>query len=213
MGGSRGQRGGYVGEPLANAANVGVRECAYELIAAEAHDQIVGAQAGSKGVGDGGEQGVSGEVTLGVVDLLESVDVDEGEDETLAAAVCSVYLSLQLLDPGTSSPDVCQLIDLRRFSIPCGLRAFVCGLGELALGLRAFLAGSGAIGSRSGAVGGCCGAIGRRPLTIVCLGRVSSSRLIRGLDIAPLFPGGGPISWWISTRRRVVCTLQKPTLV
>jgi hypothetical protein len=99
--------------------------------------------------------------------LLEPIHVDEGDDEILAAAVCPVYLSLQLLDPGTSSPDVRQLVDLGRFPISRGVSSFVCGLSEFALGLRAFLAGSGAVGSCPGsvsggtsAVGGCLPAIG-----------------------------------------------------
>jgi hypothetical protein len=105
-------------------------------------------------------------VAPGVVDLLEPVDIYEGDDETFAAAVCSVDLSLQLFDPGASSPDVREIVELGHFSIPCGLCAFVCGLGELALGVRAFLGGPGAIGGRLGPVGGGTSAVCGCPLTI-----------------------------------------------
>ncbi len=83
--------------------------------------------------------------------------------------MCAIYLPLKLLDAGASSPDVGQLVDLRRFAVYGRLRAIVCRQSTVARGLGTFLAGSGAIGSRSGAVGGCRGAIGRCHLTTACL--------------------------------------------
>ena len=57
-----------------------------ELVTAVAHHRVVGAQVGADHLADQGEELVAGQMSVVVVDLLETVDVDEHERE--AAAPC-----------------------------------------------------------------------------------------------------------------------------
>ena len=56
-------------------AEVGHR--ADKLVAAVAHDHVVRADVGAKGLADEPQQRVAGQMALTVVDLFETIDVDE----------------------------------------------------------------------------------------------------------------------------------------
>ena len=150
---------GHVRKALANPPDVDVRQCTDELIATKAHDQVIGAQTRPKGVGDGDEQGISGEVTFGVVDQLQTVDIDERDHQLFRGTTRTIYLPLKLLHPGTPPPDVGQFICVRGFAVERSLGTIARRQGTVMGGLCAFFGGPGAIGRRPGTIIG-------RPLTI-----------------------------------------------
>nr|WP_244500248.1 hypothetical protein [Methyloceanibacter superfactus] len=69
-----------------------------ELVAAEAREEVVGAEPGVEALGDGFDQLVARLVTQRVVDVLEAVDVDIGGKRPLAVASGDVAIE-ELLDP------------------------------------------------------------------------------------------------------------------
>ncbi len=66
-----------------------------ELVAAVAAEEVVGAETGGDGLGDGAEGLVAGSVAVGVVDGLEVVDVDEKGREGAAVAVGAVEFAAE----------------------------------------------------------------------------------------------------------------------
>ena len=99
-------------------------------------------------------------MTLGVVDRLQTVDIDEGDDELGGGSPCSIYLLSELLHAGTPPPDVGQLIRLRRFAVQGGLSAILRRHGAVVGRMSAFFGCATAIVRRPGA-------IGRRLLAVV----------------------------------------------
>ncbi len=106
---------------------------AYELIAADASDHVVGAQAGSQGVGDGDEQRVPRSMTSGVVRGFEPVHVDVSSYELSADALGSIDLPHDGSQPGAAAAHSCQLIGPGVFTVLGGLGAiFRCNLAVVA---------------------------------------------------------------------------------
>ena len=64
-----------------------VRHRTYELVTAVAHHRVVGAQVGTDDLADQGEELVAGQMTVVVVDLRETVDVDEHDHEAATRAI------------------------------------------------------------------------------------------------------------------------------
>jgi hypothetical protein len=82
-----GQIGDVGTQPLSNLDRVGLtglRQDDRELVAAEPASQIVAPQLLAQRIGDRAERSVSGQVTIGVVDHLEMVDVDQGHRQRAA---------------------------------------------------------------------------------------------------------------------------------
>ncbi len=106
---------------------------AYELIAADTSDHVVGAQAASQGVGDGDEQRVARSVTSGVVRGFEPVYVDVSSYELSAEALGSIDLPHDGSQPGAAAAHSCQLIGPGVLTVLGGLRAiFRCNLAVVA---------------------------------------------------------------------------------
>jgi len=106
---------------------------AYELIAPDASDHVVGAQASSQGVGDGDEQRVPRGMTSGVVRDFEPVHVDVSSYELSADALGSIDLPHDGSQPGAAAAHSCQLIGPGVFTILGSLRAiFRCNLAVVA---------------------------------------------------------------------------------
>jgi hypothetical protein len=61
----------------------------------------------------GAQERVTGSVSLYVVRLLQTVDINECDYEFLGSATGADYLALQLSDTGPAAPDTGQLIGLR----------------------------------------------------------------------------------------------------
>jgi hypothetical protein len=80
-----------------------VREHERELLAAHPADEVIGAQQRRRGRGDGRQDGVSGRVPVGVVDLLEVVDVDDAQRDRGAGADGSGDLAGCLAAPARSA--------------------------------------------------------------------------------------------------------------
>jgi hypothetical protein len=159
-GGTHRESIGHVGEALANALDVGIRQCTHKFIATEPHDQVVGAQSRPQGIGDGDKKGVPGTVTLGVVDSLQTVNINEGDYQFFRSATCTIYLPPKLIEAGGPLPDVGQLVGLRRFTVQSSLGAIPCRQDAVAGGLGTFFA-------RRGAIVGCTRAIARCPGAII----------------------------------------------
>ena len=155
-----GQSAGHVEKALPDPSDIRIRQRAHELVTAVAHHQVVGAQARSQGVGDGEQQGIASEVTLGVVDLLQAVHVDEGDHQLSVRAACSIHLALKLLHPSAAPADVSQLIDLRSRTVDCRLSSIARGQGALTRRLRSFF-------GRPRTVIGCSRTIGRSTGAII----------------------------------------------
>ena len=69
-----------------------------ELLAAVAREDVLGADRLRHHAGDGGQHGVTGQVTVGVVDLLEVVDVDEQQRQRLLVPDREADLRVQAID-------------------------------------------------------------------------------------------------------------------
>ncbi len=164
-----GQSTGHVGKTLPDLAEIGIRQRAHELVAAVAHHQVVGAQARSQGVSDGEQQRIARHVTIGVVDLLQAIHIDEGDHELGVCAARAVHLALKLLHPSAASADVRQLIDLRGRTVDRGLSTISRGQGALLRGLRSFLSRARTIIGRSCTIGRSTSTIIGGPLTIAGL--------------------------------------------
>jgi hypothetical protein len=157
---------GHVGKASANAFDVSIRQRAHKLIATEPHDQVVGAQTRPQGIGDGDEKRISGAVTLGVVDSLQTVDINTRDHQFFGSTPRTIYLPPKLLEPGSTLPDVGQLVGLRRFTVQRSLGAIVRRQYAVTGGLSTFLGRPDAIIGRTGAIARCPGAIIRRTLPI-----------------------------------------------
>ena len=99
---------------------------------------------------------VAGLVTLGVVDLLEAIDVGEGEHETAARPASALDLALHLAEPEHSCPGAGQPV--RR-----GELEIVFRFGTSLARLLALLRGSIPLGGGPDAIVGCLRPIDRRP--------------------------------------------------
>ncbi len=84
---------------------------AHELITAEADDQVVRAELGLQRPGDVAQQPVPGGVTALVVDGLELIDVDERNDQRLAAALGPAQVTLELQETGPAQVGPGELIE------------------------------------------------------------------------------------------------------
>jgi hypothetical protein len=106
------------------------------------------------------QQRVAGLVTLRVVERLETIDVDERENETAARPARAFDLAIQLTESEVSRPSARQLV----------------GRGDFEIVLRLDLGTTGLLTLLS-----CCGPVGRSPAAVVgspatvlgCLGPVN----------------------------------------
>src|SRR2546426_1244862 len=94
----------------------GVREDAYELIAAVANDQVLAAQAGPERVGEAAQQLVARLVAARVVSLLQPVDVEEGDREGALLASRTGDLPVERRDPCGAPHDTSELVESRFFT-------------------------------------------------------------------------------------------------
>jgi len=109
------------------------RKNAYELIATDASDHIVGTQARSKRVRYGDEQSVPSRVAHGVVRGFEPVHVDIGSHDLSVVARRAIDLPRDRSQPGASAACSRQLIGSGIFTVPGGLCAiFGCNLAVVA---------------------------------------------------------------------------------
>src|SRR5205085_7483566 len=136
-----------------------VRHRADELVAAVAHDHVVGADIGAEGLAEELQQRVAGQMALTVVDLFEAVNVDEREHERGARAMCTLELARHLLKAELARPCARQLVRRRELQV-------VCRFGAVAERLSAFTGCRFPVGGRPRTVVGCFGPIGRRPRPI-----------------------------------------------
>jgi hypothetical protein len=111
------QKTGHLAKAPANLLKRGIRQRTNKLIAAETHDQVIGAQAGPQGIGDRDQQSIARKVTLRVVDLLQTVDIDERDHKPFAGSASALALTLELFHACPAPSDMGQLIDLGRLSI------------------------------------------------------------------------------------------------
>lgn len=183
FGGTPRQCIGDLVKAFANPLDVGVRQRAYELIATEAHDQVIGAQALPQRLGDRDQKRVSGKMAHGVVDPLQAIDVDECDHQMLGSAMGTVHLALKLLHPGAAAPDVRELVGLRRFPVKRRLGAITRRQGAIVGGVGAFLGGSCAIVGGTRTIVRRALAIVRGPESALCAPRRS-----RRLDRFPARP-------------------------
>jgi hypothetical protein len=93
----------------------GIGEDTDELVPAPADHQVIGAQPFADGSHHIGEQGVSGSVTLAVIDAFEAVDVDEDRGHALAPeSVEARDLPGQRLEAGTPAERSGEVVDRGR---------------------------------------------------------------------------------------------------
>ena len=128
---------------------VGAGERADELVAAVAHHGVERAQPVAHGGDDRLEQRVPCVVAVAVVERLQLVDVDEGQDEPAVAPAGAVDLVLER--------DLAHLAPQRAGEV------VVVGVAELDGGARAILGRRGTVGGGARTVGGRAGAVVRRP--------------------------------------------------
>src|SRR5205085_1605271 len=74
----------------------------------------------AKGLTDEPQQRVAGQMALSVVDLFETVDVDERDHERGAGAMCALELARNLLEPEPASPRAGQFVGRREPQVVCG---------------------------------------------------------------------------------------------
>jgi hypothetical protein len=136
-------------------AHAEIRHRAEQLVAAVAHDHIVGTDIRAKGLAEEPQQRVARQMTLIVVDLFEAVDVDESKHEPGARAVRTLELTRQFLKTKLSRPRARQFVRRRELQVVCRSRA---------------------VPTRLGAFTGCLLPIGGRPCPVVGgLGAIGSS--------------------------------------
>ena len=80
---------------------------AYELIATDASDHVVGAQAGSQGLGHGDEQSVPSSVTSGVIRFFEPVYIDISGYKLSVDALGAIDLAPDCSQPGAAAAYSC----------------------------------------------------------------------------------------------------------
>ena len=61
-----------------------------------ADDRVAGAQGCPEGIGDVEQHSITGAVTTRIVDRLEAVNINEGQDERLLCTACPRYLAFRL---------------------------------------------------------------------------------------------------------------------
>jgi hypothetical protein len=88
-----------------------------ELVATEARDQVIRAQSVSQAASNLSQQAVTGEVTFTVVDFLEVVHVDEGENEAIVGAPGASDLALKVSQPDTSDAGASERIGRRPLAV------------------------------------------------------------------------------------------------
>ena len=109
------------------------RERAYELVAADASDHVVRAQASSQGVGHRDEQGIPGSMASGVVCDLQPIHVDVSSYELSAVALGAIDLAPDGSQSGAAAAYTGQLVGPGIFTVLGGLRAiFRCNLAVVA---------------------------------------------------------------------------------
>ena len=133
------------GEPLGGVVHVQGRESADELVAAVAHDQVVGAHIGPQGVGDLAQEAVARDVAVEIVAHLEVVHVDEGEHEGVTGPVRPGDLVLELQQPGVTAVGPGQPVHGRLDPLVRRHDPVQAGGGPVGLGMEAVAGGGGAI--------------------------------------------------------------------
>lgn len=103
-------------------ARGGDRECgfgegAYELVAPSAHDDVVGAQRGGDRRRHVAQEKITGGMSMRVVDGLQRVHVDHGEDQAVTRPTRPVELVRERQLPGAATKDAGQLVKARTASI------------------------------------------------------------------------------------------------
>jgi hypothetical protein len=124
-------------KPALSTFDVAARKRAEELVASVADDKVVGPQAGSQRHRHFAEQLVAGSVALHVIDRLETVDVDEGENESPSRATGPVDLPLQIDQPPATLKRSGQDINACLLAVAGGLVAVARGFDAVAGGLVA----------------------------------------------------------------------------
>lgn len=82
--------------PPPSALDVGARKRAEELVASVSDDKVIRPQPGSQRHRHVGQQLVADSVALHVIDRLETVDVDQGENQSPIRAASPVDLPLEI---------------------------------------------------------------------------------------------------------------------
>jgi hypothetical protein len=130
---TRAKHGAHSLKAIARVFDSDARERAYELVAADASDHVVRAQASSQGVGHRDEQGISGSMASGVVCDLQPIHVDVSSYELSAVALGAIDLAPDGSQSGAAAAYTGQLIGPGIFTVLGGLRAiFRCNLAVVA---------------------------------------------------------------------------------
>ena len=161
------QISGHLVKPPPGALEIGARERAEELVASVADDKVVRPQPSSQRHGHVAEQLIAGSVALRVIGHLETVDVDEGEDEPPIRAADPVDLELEIDHAAVASKRSGQAVNAR-------MPAVVLGLAPIASRQLTITRCLGPVVSCLLAVAGCLLALARReasdrPFTLVTL--------------------------------------------
>src|SRR5262249_61184883 len=119
--GGRGKANGARGDPVPGAGDpsreqlgatlAGLRRHDAELVAALAEDPVLGADLNVEHGGNGGEDGVANEMSLGVVDDLEAIEIEHEDGELPPSSAVAAGLVIQALHQGTVVADPGQPID------------------------------------------------------------------------------------------------------
>jgi hypothetical protein len=94
-----------------------VAQGADEFVSADSDKRVIGAQVLLNGGSDVTQQRIAGAMTIAVVDLLEPVDIDVGENQTSVSVARAVDLTLEQQQPDLSTERAGQLIKLRASQI------------------------------------------------------------------------------------------------
>ena len=112
--------------------NLHGRHRAEQLVAAVTHHDVVRTDEAVHGRAEELQERVTGKMALGVVDLFEPVDIDEGEHERGAGAVGARELARDFLEAEPSHPRARQLVLARKLEAACELGLEAVGLGAFA---------------------------------------------------------------------------------
>jgi hypothetical protein len=132
-----------------------VGHCTEEFVSPVAHGHVVGSDIRSHGLADEAQESVAGWVVLSVVDLFETVDVDEGEHEPAAHPAGALDFADHLNKAELSRPRARYVVGRGKFEIVSVFGARTARLGALTSRLLP-------VGGGPGAVVSCLGPISRR---------------------------------------------------
>jgi hypothetical protein len=118
-----------------------IREGAQKFVAADAHDQVVGAHPARESAGHIAKQVIAGAVAVLVVDGLEVVHVDERHHKTSVRPPRALDFALQLLETDTAPTGTGELVDPGQLAVARGLRAVAPRLLAVVGGLLAVARG------------------------------------------------------------------------